>query len=422
MIDRLRVRMYRMGFGDCFLLTFGIGADSRHVLIDCGSITEGGAQVSRVARDVIDACTPPGGTPRLELVIGTHRHRDHVGGFADPAWNAVEVGEVWMPWTEDPGDPDATRLRNRQSSFAAALTRATAIAGLTEEDDPLDVTAKRGAKAKDAKLSLHAVALNALTNEKAMATLHKGFAGQQERRFLPLKDKSCEARTVEGLPGLRVHVLGPPRDEKAMASMDPPKGSAYLRTGAAADDGAPAASQAAFGERWRISRADFDLIHPASTFRAEDQQAVDALAEEPQGDFAAAIDRAVNNTSLILMFEIGDQWLLFPGDAQWGAWNAAMREPSCRALLARTTFYKVGHHGSENATPRELIESVIGQPFTAFLSTTPVKQWPNIPRKPLVEAIEAKGTYARSDNEAASLSAGFKVSKGLYTEWEVPIA
>ena len=35
---RVRVRMYRQGLGDCFLLTFGEGAAARHALIDCGSL------------------------------------------------------------------------------------------------------------------------------------------------------------------------------------------------------------------------------------------------------------------------------------------------------------------------------------------------------------------------------------------------
>ncbi len=33
---RVRIRMYRQGLGDCFLLTFFKGAVVKHVLIDCG--------------------------------------------------------------------------------------------------------------------------------------------------------------------------------------------------------------------------------------------------------------------------------------------------------------------------------------------------------------------------------------------------
>jgi glyoxylase-like metal-dependent hydrolase (beta-lactamase superfamily II) len=113
MIRHLRVRMYRVGFGDCFLLTFTGDEPPRHVLIDCGSITETEAHVGAVVADVLAACDRPGGAgARIELVVCTHRHRDHVGGFKDPAWKGVEVGEVWMPWTEDPDDLAARRRPN----------------------------------------------------------------------------------------------------------------------------------------------------------------------------------------------------------------------------------------------------------------------------------------------------------------------
>jgi hypothetical protein len=57
--------------------------------------------------------------------------------------------------------------------------------------------------------------------------------------------------------------------------------------------------------------------------------------------------------------------LLFPGDAQVGNWlswegrewtfkeGRATKTVSTQDLLARTVLYKVGHHGSHNATLRE---------------------------------------------------------------------
>ena len=274
--------------------------------------------------------------------------------------------------------------------------------------------------------ALSAVALNALTNEKAMALLHGGFLGRPPRHFLPAKDTICEAREIAGLPGAKIHVLGPPRDKAALGRMDPPKGSAYLRARAAAADGEAAAAPEtsatpAFGRYWQRDRAWFDKHFPKSSFDGDDLTAVDDLDEEPDGSLAAAIDRAVNNTSLMLMFEVDDQWLLFPGDAQWGNWNAALTDPACLAVMKRTTFYKVGHHGSHNATPKTLVEDVIGKPFTAFLPTTQRAQWPNVPRPQLVEKIGERSRYARSDDEGAASSAGFNVATGLYIEWDVAL-
>jgi hypothetical protein len=118
---------------------------------------------------------------------------------------------------------------------------------------------------------------------------------------------------------------------------------------------------------------------------------------------------------------VAGQWLLFAADAQWGSWNAAMKDPASRAVLARTTFYKVGHHGSHNATPRELIEDLIPGPFTAMVSTCHVKQWPNIPRGPLIDAMALKpARMARSDMEGEAARQGFTVETGLYVEWAYP--
>jgi beta-lactamase superfamily II metal-dependent hydrolase len=406
MIDRLSVRMYEVGFGDCFLLRFWSGASCARVLIDCGSITEGQAQVDRVAQDVIAACRDPDGVARLSLVVATHRHKDHVGGFANPAWAQVAVDAVWMPWTEDPDDPQATYVRTRQSSLAASLAPAD------RSQDPLAATAAPPNAAFDA------MALNALTNEKAMATLHGGFGGRVTPAFLPLKDTVCEGRPVPGIDGLTAYVLGPPRDPAALAAMDPPVGQGYFT-----DLAGPAGAGQAFAHHWRVDEPAYRGACPGSTFSADDIRNVIRSAEQPQGALAAALDNAVNNTSLILVFEIAGQHLLFPGDAQWGAWNAALQQPACRALLGKTSFLKVGHHGSHNATPVELVDQLLAPGFTAMFSTRPVPQWPDIPRAPLVQAIAAKASrYARSDQEAAAAAAGFHVEPGLYVEFDIPLA
>jgi len=160
-----------------------------------------------------------------------------------------------------------------------------------------------------------------------------------------------------------------------------------------------------------------------TTFNNDDRRRIDRFAEEPSFALAAALDNAVNNTSLILMIEVGDAWLLFPGDAQWGGWNQALQNPIAREMLARTTLYKVGHHGSHNATPRELIEKVVAQPFVSLFSTKEVRQWPDIPRPPLLAAIEArKGPIARTDLGSAARTAGFAVEDGLYIERDLQLA
>src|SRR6185503_466635 len=85
-------------------------------------------------------------------------------------------------------------------------------------------------------------------------------------------------------------------------------------------------------------------------------------------DLALQLDNVTNNTSLAIAIErIADgKVLLFPADAQQGNWlswqgdavkwtvkdGEKERVVKAKDLLARTVFYKVGHHASHNATAK----------------------------------------------------------------------
>ena len=414
MAQTVTIRMYEVGFGDCFLLGFhdadaGAGAEPRWVLIDCGTITEAKAQLTRVVDDILATAKGADGQTRLALVVATHRHKDHVWGFSDPRWADVPVGEVWMPWTEDPDDADATTIRERQSALALAL------AGTPRDDNPLELTPARETAAHAADRALDAIVLNALTNEAAMRTLHEGFAAPAPRRFLPERGSSMRARQLAALPGVTFHVLGPSRDKDVLSAMDPPEGEGYLRwpTRIPRRQAGPP-----FAERYCIRDTDFVPAAAGATFARADRVKVTRTVEEPTGFLGAALDRAVNNTSLVLMIEVGTRFLLFTGDAQWGSWKAMLDNPEARALLAHTTLLKVGHHGSHNATPRTLIDEVVSAPITALISVKPVKQWPNIPRQPLIDDLAAhRDLIARTDKELEATAPDFRVEPGLYIEW-----
>lgn len=68
------------------------------------------------------------------------------------------------------------------------------------------------------------------------------------------------------------------------------------------------------------------------------------------------LDDVMNNTSVVLLIRAGDRRLLFPGDAQLESWRwitqASPRAARNRTRLAKVDLYKVGHHGSRNATPK----------------------------------------------------------------------
>src|SRR6476659_3463744 len=93
--NTLRIRMYNVGFGDCFLLFIPTEKGERTMLLDCGKhmSSETGHDIKEVAQDIVQTVASSG-APRLDVLVATHRHYDHISGFALKLWDEVEVGEV----------------------------------------------------------------------------------------------------------------------------------------------------------------------------------------------------------------------------------------------------------------------------------------------------------------------------------------
>ena len=398
------IRMYNVGFGDAFLVQIPDGARTRRMLFDCGSIEAAPDRpMQSVVDEIIGDARDADGTARIDVVVATHRHKDHVSGFANGAWADVEVREVWMPWTEDPIDPEARRIRNAQSGLTLALDGGlqTRVAALGAAPPPADLQRALG------------IVENALmlSNDAAMKTLHSGFAGSAKRRFLP---KSGERSfTTRALPGMTVHVMGPSHSDDVIRDMDPPKGESYLRMSMlqlASNGATPAPFSPEFVQAGYSGSLTLDDI--AAIVRAG---SLSDLA------VAVALDKAVNGTSLMLMLEIAGTHLLFPGDAQWGTWQAALADTQWRDMLKRTAFYKIGHHGSHNATPHDFVAELLPDHACAMASTRTRKIWPDIPRIPLLTALAAKHTNVARSDKAVPAGGVFTQTRPGTIETRIPL-
>lgn len=242
----------------------------------------------------------------------------------------------------------------------------------------------------------------------ALRALNRDARELTERNALVAASQTAFGATVLGRNEERLRDASFPFAERfripwpaALAQGDVELDAATPDIGPAAPSLAPFASYTDPVTDWR--RVDFDWLGVA----------------EP---FAIAADDLTNNTSLVLAFELPVDAadpdaerpvLLFVGDAQAGNWlswwdingwsadGAARLEPlpkptadgkaNIADLLARTVFYKVGHHGSHNASLKARGVEQMGTRFdtlTAFIPVSPaiahaVKLWCEMPFDPL---------------------------------------
>jgi len=262
------------------------------------------------------------------------------------------------------------------------------------------------------------------TNAASLVFLKSGLG--LEPQYYVKGDKPKLPKALKDA-GLTAQILGPPPTDAVdfMKLMDLKKGvGQYLGE---AEDG-QATTFDPFGKSWYAKASDY----PPSAFREmsrESKNSPSAVMEaaiqaaQPSLLFTAAktLDNFLNNQSLVVFFTFAGKRLLFAGDAQGGNWEYWMyggtpeKAPSTdkidkdsASILSDLDFYKVGHHGSTNATPISAVETMGGN-FASMCSTQEdsfgsVANDSEVPRGPLLEALAKKSTLVRSDQYAITLS------------------
>jgi hypothetical protein len=413
----VEIRGFQVGFGDCFLLSFVYGEkDRRHVLIDFGTmglpkrgktVIKPSVHMPQVAEEIARLC---GG--QLTAVVATHRHRDHISGFGTD--NATgKSGEVikrlrprlvLQPWTEDPSaKQDATTATANSSrspkSFVAGLAAMQDVAQMVVQ------TAERNPALLGAQLAkeLQFIGQDNVKNLSAVSNLIAMSKRKGSRAVWAHHGSPSGLDRL--LPGVKVRVLGPPnlkQSEKIrmQRSRDPDQ-FWHLLAGASALRGGNALAPGV--GRGRGSRRPVPREARWFSDRLQRMRGQQLL------EIVTALDKQMNNTSLILLFELFGKKLLFPGDAQIENWSYALEDApdaeKTRTLLAGVDVYKVGHHGSLNATPKELLWERFakkkGKKLKTLLSTLPgkhgrVKSRTEVPRKTLVEALNRESKLSNT--------------------------
>ena len=416
--------MYNVGFGDCFLLTFHYARNDRHMLIDYGSTAApraGGANyMTAIAKDIKNVCNG-----KLDILVATHRHRDHISGFSTDGEGTGKIiaslkpDHVIQPWTEDP---------------AAAPDALTATAMNAKADSPKRLKAQYLGALED----MHAIA-DSIAHLTRAGVIQAGSEKKNQLTFLGennLKNLSAVENLIamgkcgtawyvnagmklnSFLPGIKITVLGPPTLEQSQTirnerARDPNEFWQFRSFWASQSMAANARTTTPGGTNFFANHKAVPRASRTPNTRWFIQRSQQIQADQTL-ELVRDLDSVMNNTSVILLLEIGERKLLFPGDAQIENWSFALSNASWRALLKDVNLYKVGHHGSLNATPKSLWkifdhkgEKGAKDRLETLCSTKSgkhgsIRSGTEVPRALLVQQLEAESEFSSTDQMTAS--------------------
>ena len=389
---KIRVRMYRIGFGDFFLISVPgkAGARYKHILIDCGvHAKDTGSIVDSVKQMAQET------NSELALLIMTHRHADHISGFSKgkDVFAKFKVERIWMSWYENPQDDKAMALQKGITDVASQLSHALAARGAPADQQYLNMVQN---------ITGEALAGAAGMNQDALQMLHN-FPGNPPIDYYKAGDKATLPQSLIDA-GLSAQILGPPIDATLIKKTNN-KSEEYLAVNDTVDGG----PVQPFPHAYSVPPARYASTAFGFIPRKEIEMRVSSVQPDTLAAKAAMANNLINNQSLVVLFTYNAKTLLFAGDAQWGNWanflfgGVASGEltSESKAVLGKLDFYKVGHHGSTNATPKDAL-AAMRDGCVAMCSTEP-KAYNEVPRGPLMDALEkkTKNQFVRSDQVGA---------------------
>ena len=382
--SKLLVRSYNVGCGDCTYLRIPNGDDHFHMLIDCGSKEGANTGVmERAIKHMADHMLPKivgSNKKRLDLIVVTHRHEDHIKGFDPKFFKNIVIKNIWITAAMDESHKQAEKSLALHK-FASTAMQELAESGAALSPELIDLVALYGIRNEGATTAL----TKTLPEDNAIKPTYV-YAGKTSDDFgISIKDTKIFVLGPE--QDIDGYYLGKEADENLRGIQDT---SAHFRgRSVPVEEAAPT----------NISIGDFRTL--------QSRLLSNALA------FAVDDSDIQNNVSTVLLIEWGKRRLLFVGDAQWeeayqegkknSSWNVMWHVRKDK-LSKPIDFFKVGHHGSYNATPwnrhadanhevNQIFDAILplpepGDPPTAkCVVSTKRKQYKTIPDSELMTEI-----------------------------------
>lgn len=406
--DSVSIRMYCHGFGDCFLLTFlSHGQPVYRMLIDCGMLTGDTDRLRQVIENIKTEC---GG--RINLVVQTHEHKDHISGFNlrdknnKLLWDDIAVDRVWLAWTENTGsngDDLAIQLKKKQDKKKKALAKALQLYNTSIRQAEHRTMMNKEYQGSDyyAAQQRYATALQQILgffdiSEQEVA----GLAANGNELGLTMKDAmgyfinrsrahgspdinfwnpgELADTKATGLPGINFYFLGPPKDyDKLRVMEDSQHIEMYLTEMGLSDNFFMALTEdeessqelSPFHRRYKWhpeevtteQQNDEDNVWTLYNDKKHNWRSIETDWLHNAGALALNLDSYTNNTSLVIAIELeeSEKVLLFPADAQIGNWLSWTQAIDGKSTEPRLKWQVTRKGKKETITAAALLERTV---------------------------------------------------------------
>jgi hypothetical protein len=332
-MDRLRVRMYNVRFGDAFLLSIpdkdvGNNDITRHILIDVGNALNSEGGIDTLFAPVIEDILNELDGQALDLYVMTHEHMDHVQGLyysnknTFPNHDLAQRLQTCYAWLPVSSDPYYINNKAEEKIKLAAETYDT-ITKIVAAFDCLSAPVETLLEVNNPRKTGDCVDyLRNLTQAEKTFYVYRGMdmTGKHEFREAKFEIWAPEKDVAPYFAGVRALVMDAPE---------------------VGSSGELSPSMAILPPRGVDAGAFYNLVESRRARWA------DALL---------TLDKSINNTSVVFCLEWHGRRLLFPGDAEIPSWTEMDRN----SALKQVDFLKISHHGSYNGTPPlELLEKIL---------------------------------------------------------------
>lgn len=407
MVDKLLVRTYNVGLGDCIYVCIPDVDRGYHILVDCGSWS--GIKLLENAmellRNELPAAPPPDDDKKkLDLLIVTHRHYDHLAGFKENIFKDIKINHVWLSAAMNPNHNQAKAMNEFHAEVHAGLTQLNLLIDQGfPMSDALKQEIENGLVPNDEEMNLIE---NGLGTEPAY--VHAGQTFSSGEIGLPA---DTEITILAPENNVDFYYLG---DLDAATAAE----AADKATHSAKDPLLPVLTPAGMMSMNRLgselggySPGDGSESMPGN-ISAQDFQNLKSRLLNNVLAFTFIDNSIANNTSVVFLLNWKGKRLLFVGDAEWhstfkagrhnGSWNIMWHK--YRDILDKPVdFLKIGHHGSKNATPwrpgkpshevSTILEAILplppenGELLGMALSSTERRRYKSIPDPKLVREL-----------------------------------